>query len=229
MPTDETGTNDERHPSETTPEDPTESSEGTPTDGPGETVSQSASEDASVVDDAPEGRGEKPEKAHDEQYCESCGSVIKKKAAVCPECGVSTPGATGGTRSSGSTTTQEPMDRYPAAGIGGGVALVVGFFLPIVGQVGGGAVTGFLRGPDAKESTICGGISGLIAAIPAMVIFGLLLFLGAIGSMSEGASALGGIVAVGLILVLFVAIYAGLGALGGFIGSILTDREAPLT
>lgn len=27
-------------------------------------------------------------KAHDEQFCRSCGNIIKKKAEICPECGV---------------------------------------------------------------------------------------------------------------------------------------------
>jgi len=29
-----------------------------------------------------------PSPAADEQYCRSCGSVIKREAAICPECGV---------------------------------------------------------------------------------------------------------------------------------------------
>lgn len=28
------------------------------------------------------------EKGHDEQYCSSCGEIIKKEAEICPECGV---------------------------------------------------------------------------------------------------------------------------------------------
>lgn len=29
------------------------------------------------------------QKRHDEIYCRSCGEPIKKKAEICPECGVS--------------------------------------------------------------------------------------------------------------------------------------------
>ncbi len=32
----------------------------------------------------------------DEQYCSSCGEVIKKQATICPECGVQQGGTAGG-------------------------------------------------------------------------------------------------------------------------------------
>lgn len=37
-------------------------------------------------DDDPADGGETP--APDEQYCPSCGEIIKKEAEICPECGV---------------------------------------------------------------------------------------------------------------------------------------------
>lgn len=56
------------------------------------------------------------EKGHDEMFCRSCGQPIKKKAEICPECGVpnegpSTQSGSSGSRqpreqSSGSTNTQ---------------------------------------------------------------------------------------------------------------------------
>lgn len=42
----------------------------------------------------------------DEQFCSSCGSVIKKEAEICPECGVN--------QSDGGTTTGSDKDRTTA-------------------------------------------------------------------------------------------------------------------
>ena len=39
--------------------------------------------------------GETAKPGADEQYCESCGSVVKKEAEICPECGVSLGGSPG--------------------------------------------------------------------------------------------------------------------------------------
>lgn len=36
-----------------------------------------------------------PKPGADEQYCRSCGSIIKKEAEICPECGVRQQQATG--------------------------------------------------------------------------------------------------------------------------------------
>lgn len=40
----------------------------------------------------------------DEQYCSSCGEIIKKEAEICPECGVRQSGGTTGSSSKDRTT-----------------------------------------------------------------------------------------------------------------------------
>jgi TM2 domain-containing membrane protein YozV len=46
------------------------------------------------------GAADKP--AADEQYCSSCGEIIKKEAEICPECGVRQKSPAGGGTASGS-------------------------------------------------------------------------------------------------------------------------------
>lgn len=163
-------------------------------------------------------------KAPDEQFCESCGSVIKKEADICPECGVRNHQSTGG---GGNKSPAEPMGRLAAAGIGGLVAFFASV-IPLVGHIGGGVVAGYLRGDDRRESTICGAYAGSIASIPTVLLFGLLFFIGAIGGASEGAGSFIAVVVGGVVVIAFVTgIYAGLGALGGYIGAAITNRGTP--
>lgn len=63
-------------------------------------------------------QSDEPEKGADEQFCSSCGAVIKKEAAICPECGVSV---------EGSSDTDPGM----AALLSG-----LGFFIPIAAGAG---------------------------------------------------------------------------------------------
>lgn len=53
--------------------------------------------------EAPSAGGRSP--GADEQYCSSCGEVIKKEAEICPECGVRQQSTGGGTGSSKDRTT----------------------------------------------------------------------------------------------------------------------------
>jgi len=161
-------------------------------------------------------------------FCESCGNPIKKQADICPECGVRN-GRSGGPRTAaggGAKPTAEPSGRLAAAGIGGVAAFFLSF-LPLIGQIGGGVIAGYLRGSDTRESTITGAYAGGIASIPVVAIYGLLLFFGSAGVASEGAGA-GGSLVVGSVALLFLAgFYVVLGAGGGAIGASVTNRAKP--
>jgi ribosomal protein L40E len=180
---------------------------------------------ATASSEPDEGSGTKPPKGADEKYCRSCGAVIKKQAELCPKCGVRQQGSK--RSSTGSGGPQDPASRLMAAGIGGVVSLFGGL-LPVIGQILGGVVAGYLRGPDTRESTICGALAGLIASIPSALFFGFLLFLGIIGS-AAGGGGFEGVVFLGILFVTVIGIYVGLGAAGGFVGAMISDRSPPDT
>jgi hypothetical protein len=142
-----------------------------------------------------------------------------------------TAGATGAGAAAAGTADQgeEPMGRYLAGLVGGLVMLFAGSVIPLVGHVGGGVVSGYLRGPDTKESAIAGAVGGVISALPLGLIFGLFAVLGLIGGMSGGdaAAGLGIFVFVGGIVLAFLVLYVGMGAVGGAIGAELSDRRPP--
>ena len=159
-----------------------------------------------------------------ERYCSSCGAVIADRAELCPECGVRQ-----GDDASGDTASSagEPSSRYLSAFAGSVVSFFVGW-VPIVGPLAGGAVAGYLRGSDTRESAVSGLIANVLAAIPMMALAALFLLLGGIGAASEGGSD----VALGLFL--WAVIFAGsfvyffvLGAVGGALGAALTSRRSP--
>lgn len=161
----------------------------------------------------------------DERYCTSCGTPIKREAEICPECGVRQrdDSRTGG------ATPSEPSGRYVASFVGGMIALFVGFVLPFIGQIAGGAVAGYLRGDDTTEGAIVGSLAGLVASIPAALVFFLLIVLGLVGSITGGDAAGGFAVVIvfGGILVFTVGAFVVLCAIGGLIGAAITDRPAP--
>jgi|GEM_PF-1301812 len=204
------------------------SSDGTVSDpdDEGHTHGPDTEEPATTASTGAEGETDtKPPKSADERYCQSCGAVIKKQAELCPKCGVRQ--KTGKRSSTGSSGPQEPVSRLMAAGIGGVVSLF-GSLLPVIGQILGGVVAGYLRGPDTRESTICGALAGLIASIPSALFFGFLLFLGILGSAAGGGGA-EGVVFLGLLFVTVIGIFVGLGAAGGFVGAMISDRSSPKT
>lgn len=181
---------------------------------------------------SPVGTRSSPNKGPDEQFCSSCGGVINRQATICPQCGVTT-------RNTTTKTQQEPMGRLAAALIGGIVGFVISFVLGLivsflsvfVALPTGGAIAGYLRGANTKESAITGGLSGVIASIPTLVLYGvILLFFGALG-VAEGPEAFEGVAGVAIIgVVLFVVglvLNIGLGALGGAIGAAVSDRQDP--
>lgn len=94
------------------------------------------------------------EKAQDEIFCRSCGEPIKKKAEICPECGVRNEA---GEPSSGGTTASTPPGKHEPSqysttvsdtwwyGVAGGTALWLLVFA-LTGVAGNslGAFGGFL-------------------------------------------------------------------------------------
>lgn len=106
--------------------------------------------------------------------------------------------------------------------IGAAVSVLL-VFLPF-STVLGGAVAGYLQRGDLAGGAKVGGLSGLIASIPALLLgFLLLSFFVAVpvGPNAPRTFAVGGLV---LLLVAFAAIAAytvGLGAVGGAIGVYL--------
>lgn len=109
----------------------------------------------------------------------------------------------------------------------GAVAAVVLFFLPFQTLVGG-AVAGYLQGPDTDEGLRVGALAGVFLLVPAVLV--VLLFGGAfltvipfVHPVAAGVGALA--VFVLLVLLAVAALYVvGLCALGGVLGAYL-NRE----
>lgn len=113
------------------------------------------------------------------------------------------------------------------AGIGAVIGVVLGFipFSPVLG----GAVAGFLEGPDERAGAVAGALSGAIAFIPLAGI-GFLLFgflsLGLAGGVPVEGVALFALVILGVGA--FILLYTvGLSLLGGYLGAYLA-REYPV-
>jgi hypothetical protein len=109
----------------------------------------------------------------------------------------------------------------------GAVVAVVLSFVPF-STVLGGAVAGFLEGPDERAGAIAGGLAGAITFLPFLGLGALLL--GVLGLGLAGGASFGGIVFVSIVIVgigLFVLAYTvGLSLLGGYLGAYLA-REYP--
>lgn len=129
-----------------------------------------------------------------------------------------------GTQHSESTVSDPERSPWVYALIGA-VVTVVTAFIPFSPVLGGG-VAGYLQEGGDREGLRVGALSGLLAAIPIMLIFGLvvMLFLG-IAVAGEVAGPLF-VVAVLLVIALFVVGYTVvLSAVGGMVGAALADRE----
>lgn len=112
----------------------------------------------------------------------------------------------------------------------GGVVAVLVAFLPF-STVLGGALAGYLQGPDRRASMKAGALAGLVALVPLL----LLAFLGAgflfivpvsPGSPGPGAGFWGFLAVAALAVLGVLGIYTvGGGALGGYVGSYLKEDQ----
>lgn len=100
------------------------------------------------------------------------------------------------------------------------IVLSVTVFSPVLG----GAVAGYLQGPDTGDGLRVGALSGVLAAIPGVLVFATLgtVVLGALGFV-EGGALFGavGLLVGAVILVVVVAYAVLLSALGGYVGAAL--------
>lgn len=108
----------------------------------------------------------------------------------------------------------------------GAVVTVVTAFVPL-SPILGGAVAGYLQDSDRADGAKVGGLSGLVASLPIVLLFtfvvGGLLVVSTELSFGIG----GGLVALVLLIALFVTVLytIGLSALGGYIGVYLREDE----
>jgi hypothetical protein len=113
----------------------------------------------------------------------------------------------------------------------GGIAAVVLAFLPF-SPVLGGALAGYLQGPDTREGLRAGALAGVVAIVPfalLILLFGGFLFafvpfgMGMVDP-SVGAFGLVGLFVFLVFLLLGLGYTVGLAALGGVLGAYL-NRE----
>jgi uncharacterized membrane protein YbhN (UPF0104 family) len=114
-------------------------------------------------------------------------------------------------------------DRWLHALIGA-VVTVVTAFIPFSPALGGG-VAGYLQKGSDRDGLRIGALSGLIASVPLLAIFGLVVFVMAFGMAVTGEVA--GplfVVVVLLVVALFVVAYTVvLSAVGGLVGAAIAD------
>ena len=77
---------------------------------------------------------EKRGRGHDEMYCSSCGSVMKKGAETCPQCGVRVQ-LQAGARVEGQHTAK-PVVGGVLGVVAGCIPVIIGIVLVVVGAVG---------------------------------------------------------------------------------------------
>lgn len=117
----------------------------------------------------------------------------------------------------------------------GAVVSVVLSFLPFSPLVGG-AVAGYLERGDDETGLKVGALSGAIAAIPILLIFGIIFGGLTVAALFEGEPA-GGALFTGILLVVVLLVLlfvVGVSAVGGLVGAVLyrrsqEDRDRPAT
>lgn len=117
------------------------------------------------------------------------------------------------------------QDRWLYALVGA-VVTVVTAFIPLSPVLGGG-VAGYLATTDDREGLRIGALSGLIAAVPIVAIFGLVVLVMFFGMAVSGEVA-GPLFVVTVLLVIgaFVVGYTvALSAVGGFLGAALAEAR----
>lgn len=110
----------------------------------------------------------------------------------------------------------------------GAVVTVVTAFVPFSPVLGGG-VAGYLQEDRDRDGLRVGALSGLFAAVPLLLVVGLVLLVMVFGMAVTGEVAAPLFVVVVLLAVaLFVVAYTVvLSALGGLIGVAIAERESP--
>jgi fatty acid desaturase len=105
----------------------------------------------------------------------------------------------------------------------GAVVTVVLSFIPLSAVVGG-AVAGYLRGGDREEGLRVGALSGVVAAVPIVLLLALAIVGFGFIAIANGPRFGLALVAVFILgAVLVVAFVAGLSALGGYLAVLLVD------
>jgi len=129
-------------------------------------------------------------------------------------------------RARGAVEDGESAGSYLSSAVLGAIATTVLSFIPLSPVVGGG-LAGYLEGDETGRSISVGGVSGLMAMIPgiAILLFVTVGLYNGLATVDEGD--FGILVATAMLLVvLVVAAYgSGLGALGGFAGGRLSERQ----
>lgn len=100
------------------------------------------------------------------------------------------------------------------------VGAVLTTVLPIdpFSALAGGGVAGFLHLEDAGTGAFVGAVSGALAMVPLVIV----ALFGSIGLMLTEFAVIGVLVIVGTIFL--VLLYAGLSAVGGFLGAVIRQR-----
>ena len=115
----------------------------------------------------------------------------------------------------------------------GGVVAVLLAFLPF-SPVLGGAVAGYLQGPDRRAALKAGALAGFVAFLPLLLVAFLAAGFFVIVPASPGGPGSGSGLGVGGFLVALVLTLGGVlgiytvggGALGGYVGSYLSEERA---
>lgn len=110
----------------------------------------------------------------------------------------------------------------------GAVAAFVLSFVPF-STVLGGAVAGFLEGPNGRDAAVAGALAGAIAAVPFVLFgFGAIVFFGVgLGVAGFDAAAIGflALIAFASLALAAVLIYTvGFSALGGLLGAYIAEE-----
>jgi hypothetical protein len=110
--------------------------------------------------------------------------------------------------------------------VGAAASVVLGFvpFSPVLG----GVVAGYLANGERATSLKVGGLSGVFAAVPVVLVLAFVfvgLTVGTMGTNGSSALALFGVV-LGVVAILFGVLFtAALGAVGGFVGGTLAPDD----
>ena len=120
----------------------------------------------------------------------------------------------------------EQVSNFGANALLGALLAIVLSFVPF-SQALGGIVAGYLEAGSSERVVGVGAFSGFLSVAPVLALLAFVLVGLVVGLLDVGAGALALVVAAALLLSLaiLVTIGAGLGAIGGYVGGRLADRE----